>query len=218
VRLERELPTVDQTLESIENIKTTLLLMSQADQLLRSAINDGMLLSKADPSSDLFRQFGQAYRAIELINTDRLKAIVQSKGWPTISTYGPEADKAAFLVAQHSDKDPDFQREALTVLEQTLPARNTNPENYALLFDRVAISSGKQQRYGSQGKCDGLVFKPDALEFPERIDQLRGAISNVGAHRKTTIEISDALLISAKALAVRRKITLRYLRAGDYPK
>jgi hypothetical protein len=33
----------------------------------------------------------------------------------------------------------------------------------------------------------------------------------MGAHMKITIEVSDALLISAKALAVRRKITLRSL-------
>lgn len=88
-------------------------------------------------------------------NREWLKGVIAERGWFRISRDGAQADNAAWLIAQHADHDPAFQQEVLTLLEKELAARDTSPTNYAYLYDRVAVNTGKLQRYGTQGRCSG---------------------------------------------------------------
>ncbi|HZA03682.1 MAG TPA: DUF6624 domain-containing protein, partial [Propionibacteriaceae bacterium] len=45
--------------------------------------------------------------------TERLREIVAEHGWPTQTLVGDDGATAAWAIAQHSDLDPDFQREML---------------------------------------------------------------------------------------------------------
>ena len=107
-------------------------------------------------------------------NTMWLKADLKANGWYSISKAGSEADRAAWLLVQHADADPDFQSEVLAMLAKLLAAGETERSNYAYLFDRVAIAQGRSQRYGTQGRCTGpAAWEPRDLEDPAAIDRIR---------------------------------------------
>jgi len=96
-----------------------------------------------------------------------------------VSVFGTQADKDAWLLVQHADRDSAFQNQVLSILEKLYPSGETNPANYAYLFDRVAVSWGdptqtKPQRYGTQGKCTGPgSWAPLPAEDPQNLDNRR---------------------------------------------
>ena len=85
--------------------------------------------------------------------TERLKQIVRERGWPTYSLVGEEAEDAAWAIVQHSDHDPDFQREALEWLRAAVANDDASPGNLAYLTDRIAVGAGEPQTYGTQVGC-----------------------------------------------------------------
>jgi hypothetical protein len=110
-------------------------------------------------------------------NTRWLKETVSQGGWFTVSKYGADADFAAWLLVQHADLDVPFQTEMLGILEPLVPARETSQSNYAYLYDRVAVNSGRPQRYGTQGRCTAAgVWEPREVEQPETLDERRAAV------------------------------------------
>ena len=110
-------------------------------------------------------------------NTAWLKADIEANGWYRISVHGEEAASAAWLMAQHADRDRVFQRHVLTLLEPLVQTGETSASNYAYLYDRVAVGEGRPQRYGTQGRCVAKgVWAPNELEDPERVQGLRDAV------------------------------------------
>ncbi|MCL5090757.1 MAG: hypothetical protein M1514_01970 [Patescibacteria group bacterium] len=106
---------------------------------------------------------------IDKENTQELKEIIKKIGWPTISKVGPIASWAAWLIAQHADHDPEFQKECLSLIEDCYQKGDVNPLNLAYLTDRVAVNFGQKQIYGTQWKNNEV--KP--IENPENLDQRR---------------------------------------------
>jgi hypothetical protein len=92
--------------------------------------------------------------------TERLKEIIDQYGWPTIDLVGSKGEDAAWAIAQHSDQDLEFQREALELLRDAVDAGNASPGNLAYLEDRVAVASGEPQVYGTQMGCGRNGPKP----------------------------------------------------------
>jgi hypothetical protein len=85
--------------------------------------------------------------------TARLREIIAEHGWPTYSLVGEEAEDAAWAIAQHSDHDPAFQREALEWLRVAVEHEDASPGNLAYLTDRIAVGDGEPQTYGTQIGC-----------------------------------------------------------------
>lgn len=120
--------------------------------------------------------FATRIGAIDCDNTAWLRKQLASIGWFSIPKYGEEADTAAWHLVQHADLTRDFQREMLVKLE-ALPRGDTDPKRVGYLWDRVALSEGRPQRYGTQGKCetDG-TWKPFDSEDPEHLDERRKSL------------------------------------------
>lgn len=97
---------------------------------------------------------------------------IDQYGWFNISDYGPDADKAAFFIVQHSG-DFELQSRVAVLLEPLMASAETSKPSFALLTDRVAIKDGREQTYGSQGECrDGGGWKPFPIA-PGDVDRLR---------------------------------------------
>lgn len=112
--------------------------------------------------------------AVDVRNTARLKAIVAEYGWPTKSMVGEDGAFAAWLLAQHADRDPEFQRSVLSMMEKLLPQGEANATHYAYLYDRTH----SPQRYGTQGACVGPgKWEPREMENPEEVDNRRASVS-----------------------------------------
>jgi hypothetical protein len=112
---------------------------------------------------------------IDKANQSALLSMVPPEGWFSISRYGQEAAKAAFLIVQHADQT--LWRRFLPHIEKLAKAGEAEGPAYALMYDRLALSEGRPQRYGSQMECrEGRYVPEEPLEDPKRIDSRRIAL------------------------------------------
>ena len=131
--------------------------------------------------------FTRDWCGIDEDNTRWLQQQIRTRGWFRRKADGRDADNAAFLLVQHADGNKAFQKEVLRMLEPLLKAGDVRPQNYALLFDRVAVGEKRPQRYGSQGNCTGPgTWAEFAVEAPASLDQRRAQMSlePMAAYRK----------------------------------
>lgn len=112
--------------------------------------------------------------AIDAENQAQLLKMVPPEGWFYRSRYGAEAADAAFLIVQHSK--PELWRRFLPVLESLVAKGEVRGPAYALMYDRLAISESRPQRYGSQLSCRNGRFAIDPVEAPETVNQRRKAM------------------------------------------
>ena len=109
--------------------------------------------------------------------TTRLKEILAEHGWPTYEMVGEDGEDAAWAIAQHSDQDPAFQREALELLREAVDAGQASPGNLAYLTDRVAAGAGEPQTYGTQVGCGPDGPEPATpLVDPDGVDDRRAEV------------------------------------------
>ena len=105
--------------------------------------------------------------------TSRLAEIIDEHGWPTRSLVGDDGATAAWLIAQHSDLDVEFQERALELLRQAVDDGEADPTELAYLEDRVALNRGRPQTYGTQIACVDGRAEPAELADPDRVEELR---------------------------------------------
>jgi hypothetical protein len=124
-----------------------------------------------DPAEQL------AWRRLTARHGDRLGEIMDEYGWPAAEQVGEEAARAAWLIAQHADRQLDVQRRALLLMEQAVSAGSAGPRELAFLRDRTLVNEGRKQIYGTQiaGVRDGAPMPWPCAE-PERLDELRAEV------------------------------------------
>ncbi|MFF7076389.1 DUF6624 domain-containing protein [Streptomyces lavendulae] len=139
--------------------------MARADH--RSAVH----ANSEDPAEQL------AWRRLTARHGDRLGEIMNEHGWPTAELFGEEAARAAWLIAQHADRQLDVQRRALRLMGQAVSEGAAGPRELAFLSDRTLVNEGRRQIYGTQiaGVKDGAPV-PWPCEEPERMDALRAEV------------------------------------------
>nr|WP_206099414.1 DUF6624 domain-containing protein [Rheinheimera riviphila] len=111
--------------------------------------------------------------AIDEKNTSKLKSMLSNRAWFSKAEVGIDGIGAAFLIIQHSP-DNELKERMLPVLKQAyLNGDGVSGQEVALLTDRVLISKGQQQRYGTQADIrDGkVIFKP--IDDPTTVDERR---------------------------------------------
>lgn len=115
----------------------------------------------------------KAMLAADTKNLARLKQIIQEHGFPTISLVGTDGALATWLLAQHADSDPEFQKSVLAMMEPLVKAGEASATHFAYLYDRTHTP----QRYGTQGRCVAKsVWAPRDIEDPEHVDQRRATV------------------------------------------
>lgn len=117
------------------------------------------------------------YSRIDRENTERLRRILAEHGWPGRSLVGEKGAHHAWLIAQHADRDPAFQREALDLLTEAVARGEARPRELAYLTDRVRVNEGREQVFGTQMRPDenGMPV-PRPVEDPERLDERRAEV------------------------------------------
>ena len=81
-------------------------------------------------------------------NLDRIIEIIDNQGWPKKSVVKGSAASTVFLIIQHSDIET--QKKYLPLMKEAADNGEANWSSLALLIDRVNLSEGKEQIYGSQ--------------------------------------------------------------------
>lgn len=96
--------------------------------------------------------------------------------WFDIRTFDANADRAAWLLAQHADLNTALQVEVLNRLERLAPEGGANASNFAYLWDRLAVSEGRPQRFGTQLECDNGGYRAiGGIEDQDGVEERRRA-------------------------------------------
>ncbi|WP_432251126.1 DUF6624 domain-containing protein [Streptomyces sp. HNM1019] len=145
-----------------------------AAELTEMAVADhrsSVYANSDDPAEQL------AWRRLTARHGDRLNEIMDEYGWPTAHMVGEEAARAAWLIAQHADRQLDVQRRALQLVREAVSAGSASRRELAFLCDRTLVNEGCRQIYGTQvfGVKDGAPV-PWPCEEPERTDDLRAEV------------------------------------------
>jgi hypothetical protein len=147
--------------------------LEQAPRLVLSDL-DLSALSEADKWSMWAGIWGQI-GPIDREHQTLLLQMVPEEGWFPISRYGREAATAAFLIVQHSD--PSLWRRFLPSIDAMVKAGEADGAAYALMYDRLALTEGRPQRYGPQMRCsDGQYVVVEPVEDIDRIDARRASV------------------------------------------
>jgi hypothetical protein len=105
--------------------------------------------------------------------TARLAEIVEEYGWPTQSLVGVDGATAAWVIAQHSDQDVEFQERALELMREAVEDSEADSTELAYLEDRVAANRGEPQIYGTQIGCVDGEAVPGQIADEESVDERR---------------------------------------------
>ncbi len=157
--------------------------MFNVDQYMRAQWNLPLDHQYTQEESNYFTsQFLILNETIDASNTADLKKLLRYYPWFTISVFGANTDIQAWIIVQHADLDPAFQKDVLLLLEGLYPKGETSPTHYGYLFDRIAasyldLSKRTLQRYGTQVTCTGPgIAVPIPMEDPERVDARRAQL------------------------------------------
>ncbi len=115
------------------------------------------------------------WRRVDTGNTRWLAEILGARGWPGRTMVGEDGAEAAWLLAQHADRDLDLQRTFLEALRGAVAEGEASPANLAYLEDRVRVADGRPQLYGTQFDVTDGEFGPCPIEDPARLDERRAA-------------------------------------------
>jgi hypothetical protein len=79
------------------------------------------------------------------------------------------------MLAQRARTDPGLQRRCLEMLEVAADCGDAPREHFAYLLDRVRVTDGRDQLYGSQfvASPDGDTVVPWPIEDAEHVDDRR---------------------------------------------
>ncbi len=129
--------------------------------------------------------------AVDRENTAWLRAVVDEHGWPGRSLVGEDGAHAAWLLVQHADRDPAFQRRCLELM-RAAPEGEVGPTELAYLTDRVRVGEGRPQVYGTQWyQLEGELV-PRPIEDEAEVDRRRrevglGTLEEYGEQMRSMI-------------------------------
>lgn len=154
--------------QEAEYIKDKLRHMVDIDQyVIELGMNHGAYLENRNADQEKLHGLIQS---VVREHSDSLKAILKTHDWDAIKKMGGHAADHAFLLVQHADHDPTFQADVLKTMETSGDAKTMS---YAYLYDRVAMNTGRPQRYGTQFT---KATQPYIIEDPEGLDERRNQV------------------------------------------
>lgn len=155
--------TATSSAAAVDSLRQDLVRRARADQAARTAFF-AQVQPGAEPDSATFMRLAAPMLAVDSANRVWLRGVVARFGWPTRRLVGDTAARAAWLLAQHADADTALQAQVLPLLERAAAAGDADPQDAALLADRVATARGQPQVYGTQAEfvAGRLRFKPIA--------------------------------------------------------
>jgi hypothetical protein len=150
-----------------QKLKQGLLQRATADQEARKAL-------QATPTS---KEALNAAFQTDADNTKYMRRVLAQCGWPKKSVVGPDAAKAAWLLTQHADMDPQYQVLAAQQMKYAVLAKEAEPWDLAVLVDRNRRLNDQPQVYGMQdfSNTDGTVEFYDIVT-PSQLDNRRKEI------------------------------------------
>lgn len=105
---------------------------------------------------------------VDSVNFVKVSELIDSIGWPGYNQAGHDGALAVFLVIQHSSLST--QLKYLPLLIKSARKGEAAWQNFALLQDRILISQGEKQTYGTQVKFVMETKKHEFLPIEDEKD------------------------------------------------
>lgn len=83
-------------------------------------------------------------------NQKRIEEIFNKYGFVGYDLAGKKGSDDFWIIVQHSDHLPEFQKEVLQKMKIEVDNNNANPANFGLLTDRYYLNTNQSQVYGTQ--------------------------------------------------------------------
>ena len=131
----------------------------------------------------------------DIENTNKLKEIINSYGFPTLKMVGIDGMEAIFYLLQHSNSDIKWMESQLVNVEQSVNNGDMNNSDLAYLTDRIMTLKNNTQLYGTQFL--NIDFQNNSIQWIPIEDNL-----NLNIRRKKMnlmpIELYSDLILSRK--------------------
>jgi rubrerythrin len=89
------------------------------------------------------------------LNQAILAVVLQKLGWPSEGTYGRKAAEGAFYVTIHAPYE--FKKQYLPLLKAAAERNAADAKYYRVMQDRILISEGQPQQYGTHPRVNGSM-------------------------------------------------------------
>lgn len=154
------------------------------DEELRAALihwiaEDDETRERLARDGSLFRGYHPEMEAVHRRNAARLREVLARVGWPGRALVGDDGASAAWRIVQHAIGEPALLRGCLPLLQKAAAEGDADPAEVAMLEDRIRVSEGRPQRYGTQydWNDDGSALVPTVgVEAPESLAERRAAV------------------------------------------
>lgn len=125
-------------------------------------------------SKDQWHKFQDSVFTADKMNVE---AMFNKYGFLGFDKVGKEGSQHFWLIVQHCDKYPEFQKKVLKTMDKEVKKQNANPQNYAYLYDRVKVNAGEKQLFGTQVTYEvettGKAIPKIGLIDSAKVDKLR---------------------------------------------
>ena len=147
------------------------------EELISMRAEDLSVRDELLQNGELGEGYSPRMEAVHRRHASRLREIIAEHGWPDSDLAGADGTLAAWFIAQHAIGEPDFQREALTLIQQKVKQGKVPAAQEAFLYDRIAMYEGRPQRYGTQSlPCPDGQYRRWKTEDPEHLNERRTAL------------------------------------------
>jgi len=162
--------------ENLSDAEAQLLDMSWQDQTLKRYVY--FKIRRSEKIDHIFKYFENLIlteRCIDNVKSYNLvKRYISQRGWPSLSSYGNEFSRYLFLLVQHFSFDPDLLYISLKQIKSSVDKGEANPRFYPDLYDKLAIYSGRPQRFATFYGCIDGRFQPlNGVEDVDFVDARR---------------------------------------------
>jgi hypothetical protein len=144
------------------------------EELLAMADEDQRVRAELVATGALFEGYHPRMRAVHERHASRLAQIVAEHGWPGEREVGADGAEAAWLIVQHAIAQPEFQRQALSMVSAAAARGEVPGWQVAKLEDRIRTLEGRLQCYGTQFDWDAAgQLSPLPIEDRAGVDARR---------------------------------------------
>lgn len=142
------------------------------EELLKLALKQRELLLEVVAKDQTKESDREKLHKVYEDHTARLCQILKTSGWPTTALVDREGVVAAFQILKNGGTY-ELQRDLLPVIVAVIKKDPSQKSEFAGLFDRLRVSAGMKQLFGTQAVSTGgfLVLYP--IEDQQRVDARR---------------------------------------------
>lgn len=158
-------------------LRQELLKMLEDDQKYRNEVGEVEKMTlPPDEMQKRVSALWEKQNEVDRRNIKRLAQIINKYGWPGRSMVGREGSTTAFLIIQHADLS--YQKKYFPLLKEAVGKGEADPDDAALLEDRILMGEGKKQIYGTQLRLNEATKKLELwpIEDEENVDARRASV------------------------------------------